>query len=41
MKKYILKQMIFIFKPFSNFFNGLIAALEDASFKNQIKKNNK
>lgn len=41
MKKYILKQTIYICKGFKNFFNGLINALEDAAFENQIKKNNK
>jgi len=41
MKKYILKQIIFVFKSLSKFFNGLISALEDAAFENEVKKQNK
>ena len=40
MKKYILKQIIFVFKSLSKFFNDLISALEDAAFENEVKKQN-
>lgn len=41
MKKYILKQIIFVFKSLSKFFNDLISALENAAYENQVKQNNK
>jgi hypothetical protein len=37
MKEIIIK----LFKGISNFFNGLVAALEATAYKNQVKQNNK
>jgi len=37
MKKIIIK----VFKEIEYFINGLIAALEDSAYENEVKKNNK